>query len=234
MPTDDMGTVVGRNRLALALDVDDVVEALRLAHQLKPWFAVAKVGLELFSAAGPDIVAELTNEGYRVFLDLKMADIPTTVEKAARVLGALGVSYLTMHAFTGSAMLRAGVRGLAEGAARAGLDPPAVLAVTVLTSDAGAPPHILAKRVEAAVEARCSGVVCAASDVVEVKTLAPKLLAVVPGIRPLGSARHDQARAATPAQALAAGADLLVVGRPVTAAPDRTKAAADLLQSISG
>ncbi|HWG74768.1 MAG TPA: orotidine-5'-phosphate decarboxylase [Acidimicrobiales bacterium] len=234
MATDDMAPVLARERLALALDVDDVVEATRLAHQLKPWFAVAKVGLELFSAAGPDIVAELTNEGYRVFLDLKMADIPTTVEKAARVLGALGVSYLTMHAFTGPAMLRAGVRGLAEGAARAGLDPPAVLAVTVLTSDADAPPHILAKRVEAAVESRCSGVVCAASDVVEVKTLAPKLLAVVPGIRPLGSAKHDQARTATPAQALAAGADLLVVGRPVTAAPDRAKAAADLVRSISG
>lgn len=233
MTLGDKVTIPGRDRLALALDVDDVVEAVRLARQLKAWFGVAKVGLELFSAAGPDIVAELTNQGYRVFLDLKMADIPTTVEKAARVLGALEVSYLTMHAFTGPAMLRAGVKGLAEGAARAGLDPPAALAVTILTSDPDAPPHILAKRVAAAVEGRCSGVVCAAVDVAEVKALAPNLLAVVPGIRPRGTAAHDQARAATPAQALAAGADLLVVGRAVTAAPDRVRAAEELMQSIA-
>ncbi|MGH9078003.1 MAG: orotidine 5'-phosphate decarboxylase / HUMPS family protein, partial [Acidimicrobiales bacterium] len=153
-------------------------------------------------------------------------------ERAARVHGALGVSYLTMHAFTGPAMLRAGVSGLAEGAARAGLAPPAALAVTVLTSDSGAPPHIVGTRVAAALEARCAGVVCAAGDVAEVKQLAPNLLAVVPGIRPAGSERHDQGRASTPAGAVAAGADLLVVGRAVTAAADRVKAAEDLLAGI--
>jgi orotidine-5'-phosphate decarboxylase len=222
-----------RDRLALALDVDDVVVARRLARELSPWFATVKIGLELFSAAGPDVVQQMIDDGYRVFLDLKLADIPNTVNKAARVLGALGVSYLTMHAFAGAAMLRAGVDGLGEGAARAGLPTPAALAVTVLTSDADAPPHILGQRVAVAAQARCAGVVCAASDVAEAKLLAPNLLAVVPGIRPLGVPSDDQTRAATPAEALAAGADLLVVGRAVTSAPDREAAAAAIVAELS-
>ena len=221
-----------RSRLALALDVDDAVEAQRLARELRGWFGVAKVGLELFSAAGPPVVQMLIDDGYDVFLDLKMADIPTTVRKAASVLGALGVSYLTLHAFAGPAVLRAGVDGLTEGAERAGLPVPKALAVTVLTSDNDAPPHILAKRVTAAVEARCAGVVCAASDVAEAKEIAPRMLTVVPGLRPAGSPTHDQARAATPADALAAGADLLVIGRAVTAAADRAAAASELVASL--
>jgi orotidine-5'-phosphate decarboxylase len=223
-----------RDRLALALDVDDLVAATRLAKELKPWFGVAKVGLELFSAAGTDAVVAMVEQGYRVFLDLKLHDIPTTVERASRVLGAVGVSYLTMHAFGGVPMMRAGVEGLADGADRAGLEPPIALAVTVLTSDSGAPAHILGNRVWAALEANCGGVVCAASDVREAKHLAPKLLAVVPGIRPAGSDPHDQDRVATPAEALEAGADILVIGRAVTAAPDRGAAAAELIAAISG
>lgn len=221
-----------RNRLALALDVDDAVEAQRLARELKGWFGVAKVGLELFSAAGPPVVQMLIDDGYQVFLDLKMADIPTTVRRAANVLGALGVSYLTMHAFAGAAVLRAGVEGLTEGAERAGLPTPAALGVTILTSDPDAPPHILAKRVAAAVEARCAGVVCAAADVAEAKSIAPRLLTVVPGLRPPGSPSHDQARSATPADALSAGADILVIGRAVTAAADRPAAASALIDSL--
>jgi orotidine-5'-phosphate decarboxylase len=229
-----MGPNDMRGRLALALDVDDAVEAQRLAAELAPWFGVAKVGLELFSAAGPRVVQMLIDDGYDVFLDLKMADIPTTVRKSARVLGALGVSYLTLHAFAGPAVLRAGVEGLTEGAELAGLPIPSVLAVTVLTSDADAPPHILGKRVAAAVEARCAGVVCAASDVKEAKQLAPRLLAVVPGLRPPGSPVHDQVRSATPAEALAAGADILVIGRAVTASKDRVGAASELVESLAG
>lgn len=222
-----------RSRLALALDVDDVVAAQRLARQLRPWFGTVKIGLELFSAAGPAVVQEMIDDGYQVFLDLKLADIPTTVEKASRVLGALGVRYLTMHAFAGTPMLRAGVEGLADGAARAGLDPPSALAVTILTSDADAPPHILGKRVAVAAEARCSGVVCAAGDVREAKLLAPTMLAVVPGIRPIGVPSDDQSRSATPLEALAAGADLLVIGRAVTAAADREAAAAALVAEVA-
>jgi orotidine-5'-phosphate decarboxylase len=216
----------------LALDVDDAVAAARLARQLRPWFGVAKVGLELFSGAGPGVVQLLIGEGYDVFMDLKLADIPTTVNRAARVLGALGVSYLTLHAFPGPSVLRAGVEGLIEGAEKAGLPPPSALAVTILTSDPDAPPHILSKRVAAAVEARCAGVVCSTADVREAKQLAPRLLAVVPGLRPAGTPIHDHTRAATPTEAIAAGADLLVIGRAVTAAPDREAAAAALAASI--
>lgn len=221
-----------RDRLVLALDVDDAVEAQRLAKQLNPWFGTAKVGLELFCASGPRVVQTLIDDGYKVFLDLKLADIPNTVNKTARVLGALGVSYLTLHAFAGPVVLRAAVEGLNEGADRAGLPSPSALAVTILTSDPDAPPHILGKRVAAAAEARCAGVVCAASDVREAKQLAPRLLAVVPGVRPAGSPTHDQARAATPQEAMGAGADLLVIGRAVTAAEDRTAAAEALAKSL--
>ena len=221
-----------RNRLALALDVDDLVMATRLARELQPWFGVAKIGLELFSASGPDAVTTIAACGYRIFLDLKLHDIPTTVGRSARVLGALGAGFLTLHAFGGVPMLRAGVEGLAEGAAGAGLEPPVALAVTILTSDDGAPPHVLGNRVRSAVEARCGGLVCAVDDVQEAKQLAPNLLAVVPGIRLAGTDVNDQARAGTPARALAAGADLLVVGRAVTAAPDRAAAAAALVESL--
>jgi orotidine-5'-phosphate decarboxylase len=222
-----------RDRLALALDVDDLVEATRLARELQPWFGVAKIGLELFAANGPDAVMAISKYGYKIFLDLKMHDIPTTVGKAARVVGAIGVSYMTMHAFGGVPMLRAGVEGLAEGAARAGLDPPIALAVTILTSDIGAPAHILGNRVHTALEARCGGVVCAASDIREAKQLAPNLTVVVPGLRMRGDETHDQARAATPRSAIDTGADLLVIGRSVTGAADRKAAAAALVESLS-
>ncbi|HEX2038186.1 MAG TPA: orotidine-5'-phosphate decarboxylase [Acidimicrobiales bacterium] len=221
-----------RNRLAIALDVDDVVEAARIARDVRQWFGVAKVGLELFSAAGPDAVVEMSNLGYRVFLDLKYHDIPTTVRKAARVVGALGASYLTLHASGGSSMLRAGVEGLAEGAAAAGCDAPVALAVTVLTSEDAAPDQVLTNRVRAALEAGCGGIVCAAADVPHARRLAPRLTTVVPGIRPAGGAEHDQARTSTPEGALDAGADLLVIGRAVTAADDRAAAAASLVGAL--
>jgi orotidine-5'-phosphate decarboxylase len=221
-----------RSKLAIALDVDDAVAALRLARELQPWFGVAKVGLELYSAAGPDIVGGLTELGLGVFCDLKFHDIPTTVNRAARVVGALGARYLNFHAQGGASMLSAGVDGLRTGAAEAGLEPPIALAVTILTSDGDAPPHILGKRVQAALEAGCGGVVCAASDVHEVKQLGPRLVAVVPGIRPAGVDVHDQARAAAPDVALAAGADVLVIGRAVTRAEDPAAAAAALVASL--
>jgi orotidine-5'-phosphate decarboxylase len=221
-----------RDRLVLALDVDDLVEALRLGRRLQPYFATAKVGLELFSASGPDAVSAMADLGYDVFLDLKLHDIPTTVRKAARVIGAFGVSYLTLHARSGPVMLRAGVEGLAEGAERAGLPHPVALAVTVLTSDGDAPAHILGHRVTAAVEAGCGGLILAADDVREAKQLAPRMLAVVPGIRMPSSDPHDQARAATPGHALGLGADLLVIGRTVTEARDPVTAAVALTEAL--
>lgn len=222
-----------RSRLAVALDVDDAVAALRLARELQPWFGVAKVGLELYSAAGPDIVGGLAELGVDVFCDLKLHDIPTTVGRAAKVIGSLGARYLNFHAQGGVAMLRAGVDGFLAGASDAGLPVPVPLAVTVLTSDGDAPPHILGKRVQAALEARCGGVVCAASDVREVHQLGPRLVTMVPGIRPAGAEVHDQARVATPKSAISAGADVLVVGRAVTHAADHAAAAAAIAAEVA-
>ncbi len=221
-----------RSHLALALDVDDLVSALRLARDLKPYFGVAKVGLELFSAAGPEAVSALVDMGYDVFLDLKLHDIPTTVHKAARVIGAYGARYLTMHAMGGPVMVRAGVDGFREGAEAAGIIDPVPLAVTVLTSDNGAPPHVLPNRVATAIEAGAGGLVCAGTDVGDVRLLAPRLILVVPGTRPHGAPIHDQARITTPAAALAAGADLLVIGRIVTDAADPVDAAQELVAAL--
>jgi len=222
-----------RDRLALALDVDDLVVALRLAHRLRPWFGVAKVGLELFGAAGPEIVEALADEGYRVFLDLKLHDIPTTVARAARVLGGLGTSFTTVHTQGGEAMVRAAVSGMAEGASAAGSPAPCVLGVTVLTSDTDAPHEVLAARAALAASAGCGGLVCAAPDLAVTRRAAPGLLSVVPGIRPSGTGRDDQARTATPAGAVAAGADILVVGRAVTAAEDPELVAAAVLDEVA-
>lgn len=221
-----------RSRLVIALDVDDLVEAIRIAREVRPWFGVAKIGLELFAAAGPDAVIEMIDAGYRVFLDLKLHDIPTTVRKAAQVIGALGASYLTLHASGGTAMLRAGVDGLGVGAANANLAPPTALAVTVLTSDEYASSEVVRDRVRVALESGCGGIVCAAGDLVEARRLAPRLVTAVPGIRPAGTADNDQARASTPEAALAAGADLLVIGRAVTAASSRARAADELFAAL--
>lgn len=232
--TDDLAaTGEVQQRLALALDVDDLVAAVRLAKGLKPYFGVAKVGLELYSAVGPDAIGAMVDLGYEVFVDVKLHDIPTTVNRAARVLGAVGATYLTLHAHGGVAMLRAGVDGLAEGAADAGLPAPCALAVTVLTSDADAPPHIVPKRVRIAGEGGCGGIVCAAPDLQIVRELAPRMKKVVPGIRPAGTPVDDQARVATPADALAGGADLLVIGRAVTRADDPQAAAEALLAEVA-
>ncbi|MDQ2679108.1 MAG: orotidine-5'-phosphate decarboxylase [Actinomycetota bacterium] len=221
-----------RRRLALALDVDDLVEAHRYAAMLRPWFGVAKVGLELFSSAGPDAIAALRDLGYQVFLDLKLFDIPTTVNRSTTVLGSLGVEYLTLHALGGVDMLRAGVEGLHDGAERAGLPDPTALAVTVLTSDDSAPPHIVPNRVRLALEGGCGGLVLAAEDLQTARELAPRLKRVVPGIRLSGGARHDQARAASPQEAVANGADLLVIGRAVTKADDPAAAAAAIAAAV--
>jgi orotidine-5'-phosphate decarboxylase len=219
--------------MALALDVDDLVQALRLARQLSPWFGVAKVGLELFTAAGPDAVGTMLDNDFDVFLDLKLHDIPTTVNKAASVAGALGATYLTMHAHGGSAMLEAGVEGLTEGARNAGLAEPTAVAITVLTSDADAPAHIVPNRLRVAVEAGCKAIVCSGPDLKIVRELSPRTQRIVPGIRAAGGERHDQPLAVTPAEAFDAGADLLVIGRAVTLADDPAAAAAALFADIA-
>ncbi len=214
---------LARDHLAIGLDVPSLPEALELARAVTPWFGVAKVGLELYSAAGPGAVEPLADLGFRVFCDLKLHDIPTTVGRAARVLGRLGVHYLNFHAAGGVEMLRAGVDGVMEGASEAGRHAPVPLAVTVLTSDADT--SAFDARLAHAIEAGCGGVVCSVQEIGRVKRARQDFVTVVPGVRLADGDVHDQARVGTPAQVAAAGADVLVVGRAVSAAVDRRAAA---------
>lgn len=207
-----------RNKLALALDVDDLVVGVRVARELQPYFGVIKVGLELYSAAGPEILGTLQQMGYKIFLDLKLHDIPNTVNSAAKVLGSLGVNYLTLHTAGGTEMATAGVEGLLEGARNAGLADPIALGVTILTSDEVSSDILMEERLKVAVDSGCRGLVCSVRDLSHARNYAPALLRVVPGIRPLGVEAHDQKKTATPLQAMESGADLLVIGRAVTQA----------------
>lgn len=222
---------VVRDRLAIALDVPDLDAARRLAAAVAPWFGVAKVGLELYAAAGPDAVRALGDQGLAVFVDLKLHDIPTTVGRAARVLGGLGARYLNFHASGGVAMLRAGVEGLADGARAADCPAPVALAVTVLTSDADT--SAFAPRLEAAIAAGCGGVVCAAAEVGRVRAADAGLVTMVPGIRFADGAADDQVRVATPGSAAAAGASVLVVGRSVSGADDPAGAARRAYEEVA-
>jgi orotidine-5'-phosphate decarboxylase len=214
---------VAREHLAIALDVPSLPDALDLARAVAPWVGVAKVGLELYSAAGPAAVEPLADLGLRVFLDLKLHDIPTTVGRAARVLGRLGVHYLNFHAAGGVEMLRAGVDGVRQGAGEAGHATPVPLAVTVLTSDADA--SAFDARLAAAIEAGCGGVVCSVHEIARVKRARQDFVTVVPGVRLADGDVHDQARVGTPSQVAAAGGDVLVIGRAISAAADRRAAA---------
>ena len=220
-----------RNRLCLALDTDDLVEATRRARSIGPWFGTVKVGLELFASSGPSAIAAMQGLGLDVFVDLKLHDIPTTVYRTARVLGSFGVSHLTFHAHGGVDMLRAGVEGAREGAEAAQVPSPRTLAVTVLTSDDTAPPHIAPDRMRAAAAGGCDGLVCAVADVATARETVPELYVAATGIRIEGDPSHDQRRVATPGEAFAAGADLLVIGRSITGSEDPQTTAAVLVDS---
>jgi orotidine-5'-phosphate decarboxylase len=222
------------NPLIVALDTSDLDAASALAATVAGQVGMVKVGLELFTAAGPSSVARLTDQA-PVFLDLKLHDIPTTVGRAARNAGRLGASMLTVHALGGPEMVRAAVEGAAEGAAGAEAAPPAVVAVTVLSSlaeAAGASPASLAFE---AVTAGAAGAVVSGDDVKEVReALGEDPVLVVPGIRPSGARSNDHARVLTPVEAMEAGADRLVVGRPITESTDPAAAARAILAEIGG
>jgi orotidine-5'-phosphate decarboxylase len=237
----DLGDPVVRDRLVLALDVASLEEAVELSKKLRPFFSTVKVGLELFAAEGPLAVDTLLDDGFAVFLDLKLHDIPNTVRRAARCIGALGVSYATVHAAGGMPMLTAAVEGFEEGwelAVANGHPAPSsgtagILAVTVLTSEPDAGADLVGARASLSTLAGCLGIVCAASDLEVVAARAPGLLTVVPGIRLLGSSEDDQARAASPSSAVRAGAGLLVVGRTVTGAQSPEQAAMQLTAEVA-
>lgn len=228
-------SLTATERIVVALDVPSLDEADALAARLVDAVGWFKVGLELFTAHGPQAVAAIRAHG-QVFLDVKLHDIPTTVERAAARIADLGVGLVTVHASGGAEMVRAAVEGLGSNGR--------VLAVTVLTSmsdadlasigapGAGQQVPALAKL---AVEAGAHGLVCAPRDVRAVReVVGPEVLLVTPGIRPAGSGDDDHARAATPASAVADGADLLVVGRPITRATDPFAAARDIAAQLPG
>jgi orotidine-5'-phosphate decarboxylase len=217
-----------RDHLALALDVGGLARALDLATRLQPWFGIAKVGMELYAEAGPEAIEVLQDKGFRVFADLKLYDIPTTVGRAATVLGRRGVTFLNFPVAAGPDSLRAGVDGLLDGAREAGHPVPIALGVTVLTSEPDA--SALDARLEVARGAGCAGVVCAGADVP--KARAAGLQTMVPGIRPTGADANDQARVDTPYDAIARGADWLIIGRAVTAADDPEIAAVEIASEV--
>lgn len=222
-----------RDRLVIALDTGDLSNAVKIAQAVQPHIGIAKVGLQLFSAAGHEAVRAMQDIGMTVLLDVKLHDIPNTVRGASTVLGSLGVRYLTVHAAGGPAMLKAAVEGLNQGASDAGLPAPTALAVTVLTSDPTASDELLRERLAAALAGGCGGIVCAATDLPVIRASAPDVITLVPGIRPAGVPTHDQGRVATPAQAIRDGADLLVIGRAVTASEDPESAAAAIAAEVS-
>jgi orotidine-5'-phosphate decarboxylase len=220
------------NPLVVALDTSDVAGAEALARRLGSEVALLKVGLELFTLGGPGAVAAV-RDIRPVLLDLKLHDIPNTVERAAFNAGRLGVEMLTVHALGGEAMVAAAVRGSAYGARDAGFERPLVVAITVLSSIAGeglASPASLAFEAKAA---GADGVVVSGEDVSVVREVTgEEFCLVIPGIRPAGSNGHDQIRILTPEEAIEAGADYIVVGRPITSSSDPAGAARAILGSI--
>ncbi len=228
-----------RDRLIVALDVTTAAEAQKLVQAVGDSVSTFKVGKQLFTAEGPNLVRDLVASGRKVFLDLKFHDIPNTVAGAVHSAAGLGVSMLTVHASGGSKMLRAAVD-----AANAGKNPPLVLAVTVLTSlDDGDLPEIgisgrvadqVLRLAKLARENGCGGVVASPQEVKHLRaTLGAGFALVTPGVRPAGTDVGDQARVATPAEAIRNGASHLVVGRPITEAKDPVRAARAILDEIA-
>jgi orotidine-5'-phosphate decarboxylase len=225
--------------LIVALDVPDSAAAVNAVESLPGQIRYYKIGLELFCAEGPRVVEQVRNRGKQIFLDLKLHDIPRTVERAVRSLSELGVSMFTVHASGGRAMLKAAV----EAARISGGTQPKVIAVTALTSlDAGdladigvnrSPSQQVRELARFAIECGVDGLVSSPQEVEDIrKLLGPKPILITPGIRPSGGEVGDQKRVATPAAAAKAGSSFLVVGRPILDAPDPASAAAAVLKEI--
>lgn len=221
--------------IAVALDAADLETAARWAALVTPHVSTVKVGLELYLRYGPDVVASVRGAtGVQVFLDLKLHDIPATVAGAARAVTRLRPAFLTVHAGGGAAMIRAAVEAAPQAK---------IAAVTVLTSLseadmarvglAGPAPDAVRRMAAVAVGAGAQALVCSPREVTAVRAeVGPDITLITPGVRPAGSAVQDQARVATPEEALEAGADLLVIGRPITAAPDPGAAAAAIAAAL--
>lgn len=242
-----------KDRIILALDVDETEEAMSLVRQLAAHVGAFKVGMQLFNSVGPDIVRQVQDLGGRVFVDLKLHDIPNTVAGAARVIARLGCFMYTVHAAGGSAMIRAAadaVRDLQhESGESTGLEgraqTPIMLAVTVLTSIdqrqleqelliTGMPIRDVTVRLaKMAQTAGAGGVICSPHEIAAVRTACgPDFRIVTPGIRPVWHGSNDQKRITTPADAVKLGADHIVIGRPITRAPHPPSAAVRIAEEI--
>jgi len=227
------------NPIFVALDTPDLSRALAIAQAVKPHVGGLKVGLEFISALGPDSVRRIVEIGLPVFADTKFHDIPNTVAGAARAVAMLGVAMFNVHASGGEAMMHAAADAIADIHPR-----PLLVAVTVLTSLDDAALATVGQRGPAAAQverlaalakmAGLDGVVCAAHEIASVRQACGRdFLTVVPGIRPAGSDLGDQRRIMTPVEARAAGADILVVGRPITAAADPAGAALSIARELA-
>ncbi len=232
-----------QNPIIAALDVPTVEQALKLAQQLAPAIGAFKIGKELFTSAGPDIVRRVRDMGASVFLDLKFHDIPNTVAKAVAAAVRLDVQMLTIHASGGSEMMRAAEQAAQQTAAQLGRPAPLVLGVTVLTSqdsttlaELGGETDVV-KQVERlallAAKSGLRGLVCSPLEIVALRLiLPPEMQLVTPGIRTGTEKPDDQKRTLTPREAIQAGASWLVIGRPITAAADPRAAAESILNSL--
>ncbi|MGI9859891.1 orotidine-5'-phosphate decarboxylase [Moorella naiadis] len=234
-----------KDKIIVALDVPDLAAGERLVDQLSPYAGMFKVGLELYTAAGPAAVRMIKEHGGRVFADLKLHDIPHTVAGAVRALVRLGVDMLNVHAAGGKAMLQAAAAAVREEAAALNRPAPVFIAVTVLTSldrealhcEVGIEREVEEQVVHWALLARESGLDGVVASPREIRAIreacGPEFGIVTPGVRPAGSDRGDQRRVMTPAAALREGASYLVIGRPIIAAPDPAAAARAIITEIA-
>jgi orotidine-5'-phosphate decarboxylase len=232
------------NKLIVALDVETASEALGLVSMLKGVAGMFKIGSQLFTATGPDLVREIVNSGERVFLDLKFHDIPNTVAAAGVEATRLGVSIFNLHAAGGSEMMRRTVASVAKCADSEGLTRPLVIAVTVLTSanettlaevgHTDAPADLVRRFALLAESSGLDGVVASPLEVGIVRSTVKKsgFVVVTPGIRPQGSAHSDQKRVTTSYEAISSGADYIVVGRPIIEARDPARAAQQVIDEM--
>jgi orotidine-5'-phosphate decarboxylase len=245
MATGTAETVSAKEKLIVALDVESAEEALRLYEELRTEAGMFKVGSQLFTSAGPDLVRRLVGEGARVFLDLKFHDIPNTAAFAAREAVRLGVSLFNVHAAGGSEMMRRASDATAEEAARLGIKKPSLIAVTVLTSmddetlnetgvaTANVEEHVR-RLARLAGASGLDGVVASPHEIVPVRETVGRagFLVVTPGVSPSAVAYADQKRVTSPSEAVRRGADFIVVGRAILNSPDPAQAARAVVKEM--
>jgi orotidine-5'-phosphate decarboxylase len=234
-----------KDRIILALDVDNEAKALRLVDALTPYVGVFKVGMQLYNSSGPAIVEKINNLGGKVFVDLKFHDIPNTVAAAGQVMARLKCYMFNVHAAGGKAMLESVSKNVREEAKILGYNAPIILAVTVLTSIGQQElkeemlisgmklEEVVVKWALMAKEAGINGVVCSPREITAIRAACGSDFKIVtPGIRPAWSEKNDQVRVTTPADALSMGADYMVIGRPILKAPDPVKAAQMIINEL--